>query len=284
MKDALIITNSDATAEVIRLARIGQHIVSWRPTLYDGPVDLTENLEVLLTALKWRKSASDVILWFGPDLSDQLRLLQLLDYFGAEEDERPCLWLIQAGGLLSRETVNTIHRHLALKRPVSPELLQLAKIAWYRFSAETPAAWAALLKEDVSALPFLRAAILRSLEELPSLHTGLGRTEMAALRAIGNGLQTRQDIFDAAQFDEEAPFISEQSFSRRLDMLAGSRMPLIKGMDSGAPVLTPLGADVAAGRSDAAAWRPVDCWLGGANITNSNLWRWDDLTCTLIAP
>jgi hypothetical protein len=285
MKDALIITNSDATAEVIRQARVGRNVVPWRAALYDGPVDLTQNLEVLLAALKWRGRASDVILWFGPDLSDQLRLLQLLDYFGAEEeDERPRLWLIQAGGLLSQETPSTIHRHLALRRPVSVRLLELAKVAWYSFSAETPAAWAELLNEDISALPFLRAAILRSLEELPSPQRGVGRTELAALRAIANGARTRGAIFAATQEDEEAPFISEQSFFRRLDRLAGSSTPLVTGMESAMPALTPLGLDVLAGRSDAAAWRPIDCWLGGANITNGNLWRWDDLTCTLIAP
>jgi hypothetical protein len=289
MKDALIITNGDVAAGIIRRRRIGREIAPWRDAQLDGPYEAEDCREELSALLEKHKRCREVVLWFGHDLHDQLQLLQLLHYFAAETADPARLSLIQAGRQLAQETASTIHRHLALKRPVTSGQLQLASRAWERFRAPTPAGWAALLGDDLAALPFLRAAILRSLEELPAPRTGLGRSELAALRAIANGARKRREVFAAAQEDEEAPFMDQEAFARLLDSLALPEAQLVEALGRGADpdpalVLTALGKDALAGRTDAAGRRRPDRWLGGTHLTSASLWRWDGATRTLIAP
>lgn len=325
MKDALIITNGDAAADVIRKARLAWNIVPWRDPLHEGPVELTGSLEELSAAraqylsarlhrnpeetraefcsrdaaLKKQRRSPVVILWFDPDLYDQLQLIQLLDHFLSFPEEAEELCLIQAGTSIGQETPGTIHRHLALTQRVSAAQLQLAKTAWTRFRAPTPIAWAALLADDLAPLPFLRAAILRSLEDLPAPGSGLGRSALTALAILARGVRKPADLFAAVQEEEEAPFMGDEIFFRLLEDLAGGETPLVAGLagdgpaargDSRAPrlaaelSLTAFGADVLAGRTDALARRTADQWLGGSHIASGSLWRWDAGTRSLIAP
>ena len=48
--------------------------------------------------------------------------------------------------------------------------------------------------------------------------------------------------------------------------------------------LTPLGANVLAGRDDFARPNRIDRWWGGTHLTNDALWRYDPMHEALIAP
>jgi len=50
-----------------------------------------------------------------------------------------------------------------------------------------PKQWQDLLNEDTSALPFLKGAILRQLEEFPDCKTGLSCTDYQALKIFAQG-------------------------------------------------------------------------------------------------
>ncbi|MGH6866532.1 MAG: hypothetical protein ACREDO_10270 [Methyloceanibacter sp.] len=320
----LIITNGDVAGELLRRALPGAEVLPWRDVLHDGPVPLTPNLEDLtairaeylagagggeLGAIIYELTSRDrgiaysasfdrAALWFEHDLYDQLQLLQVLDWFAANPRNDQSLLLVQAENYIGRETLETIAELARSEIPVSQEQLDLAQNAWLAFRQATPEPWTQLLQEDLSALPFLRQAVLRMLEELPG-PDGLSRTERQLLAAAQPGTLTALALFIAVQRQEEAEFMGDWTFWRLLDQLALAGEPLIEGLEA-APFqhdapdlaepylksvvrLTPLGKDVLAGRADWAAFNGIDRWWGGTHLTEDALWRWDFATQRLIA-
>lgn len=322
----LVITNGDAAGELLRRTLSGVEVLPWRDVLHEGPVPLTHSPEELTAvrvsylaeagagdvnalefdfAARYRGlSISDnftrVILWFEHDLWDQLQLLQVLDWFADHPREPETLLLVQTDDYIGRQKPETISEQVALARAVTQTELDLAVRAWSAFRQPTPEAWANLLREDLSALPFLRGAVIRMLEELPGAD-GLTRAERQVLAclATGSGL-TSVALFGATQKMEDAEFMGDWSFWRLLDGLALDPAPLIAGLDGAPfqvedkarmeayvksqPALTTLGKQVVEGQVDWALHHSIDRWWGGAHITNARLWRWDSETEHLIAP
>jgi hypothetical protein len=240
-----------------------------------------------------------VVLWFEHDLYDQLQFLQILDWFAAHPRDDGALTLIQAQDYIGRQTPEFIAKLAETGQTVSQAQLQLAKRAWSAFRQPTPQAWASLLGDDLDVLPFLRPAIIRMLEELPA-PDGLSRTERQMLANIEAGPILSLALFMTVQKQEEAVFMGDWSFWRMLDALALADEPLIAGLDAAPfqhdvpelakpyltslPTLTPLGADLLAGRADHAAANRIDRWWGGTHLSNDVLWRWDAEAQRLIAP
>jgi hypothetical protein len=312
----LVITNGDAAGELLRKTLQGTEILPWRDVLYEGPVPLTDTLEDLtairaeylagagggeLGSIEFELTARDsglslsprfdrVVLWFEHDLYDQLQLLQILDWFAAHPRDDGALKLVQTQDYIGRQTPEDIAKLTETGQTVSKAQLQLAKRAWSAFRQPTPEAWAGLLDDDLTALPFLRAAVVRMLEELPG-PDGLTRTERQILTTIQAGPITPLALFPAVQKQEEAVFMGDWSFWRLLDALALADAPLIAGLDAApfqhdAPelarpyltsqlTLTPLGEEVLAGRSDWLAINGIDRWWGGTHLTNDAVWRFD---------
>ena len=65
--------------------------------------------------------------------------------------------------------------------------LATASAAWQAYRSPTPEACFDLLRQDLSALPLLKPVLRDLLEELPSVSTGLGATEMRMLELIASG-------------------------------------------------------------------------------------------------
>lgn len=322
----LIITNGEAARDQMRAAGLGYDILCWRDILHEGPVPETQTLEELsairaqflaergwsevgplLAAFAERDAQlrnhtryDTVIVWLEHDLYDQLQLLQVLDFF-ASEPRRDGLCLIQAGRHLGQESPSALKRHLRLLEAVTPGQLELARLCWRAFRSPTPMRLAALLQFDITPLPFLRAAILRQLEELPAPLNGLTRTEDSILRAITQGLAQPRDLFADYSEGEEAAFMADWSFWHVLDQLSGGHSPLVAGLYgvSFSPQMgqeafeayvstelrvTNLGLNALNGKTDAAQHRRIDRWIGGVHLTNANLWRWDAGNRRLSAP
>jgi hypothetical protein len=323
----LIITNGDTAAEKMREGRINGEILCWRDVLHEGPVprmSMPEELSpIRADYLAWRgwgdadairdvfaerdgtmralSRFSDVTLWFEHDLNDQLQLLQVLDFLAPGEAAIGRCHLIQTGSYIGTEQPQRLRMHLKLRQPLGPDLLDLAQAAWSAYRAPSPMSWAALLRYDTSAMPFLRAAILRHLEEFPSAANGLSRTEHFILDAVRHGAETPGALFAAFQDSEETPFMGDWSFFAILDSLAGGAAPFISGLrgwtyspyfDEGqretylgsALRLTGLGVTTLSGKKDAIAFRRLDRWLGGVHLRNERCWRWDADARRLIAP
>jgi hypothetical protein len=322
----LVITNGDAAGELLRRALQGAEILPWRDVLHEGPVPLTDALEPLtaarveylagagggeIGAIEFELTARDrglamnpnfdrVVLWFEHDLYDQLQLLQVLDWFAEHPRDPGTLLLVQAEDYIGRQEPEAIEALAATATAVTKSQFDLAKRAWTALRQPTPEAWAKLLDEDLSALPFLKPAVVRMLEELPG-PDGLSRTERQMLATVEAGESiTALALFVAVQKQEDAEFMGDWSFWRLLDQLALADEPLIAGLEAapfqhGDPELakayltsrlslTSLGKAVLAGGADWTEHHVLDRWWGGTHLTEDALWRWDPEAEELIPP
>jgi hypothetical protein len=232
----------------------------------------------------------ELVLWFEADLYDQLQLLQVLDAL-ARLRPRSTPWLICVGELPARPrfaglgelTPGELAALWPLRRAVDAAQLALAQRAWAAFRAPEPRALAGLLSQDLTALPYLRDAVVRQLEELPGLRDGLGRRERAALTAVRDGARTREEVFRTTQAHEARPFEGDSTLFARLESLARPPRPLIATGRDGL-TLTSEGAEVLAGVADAVSLRGIDRWIGGTHLRAGAVWRYDPLGARLVEP
>lgn len=288
----LHLTNGDTAADVIRRTGVTGEIVPWRDVLHEGPVPAGLSLEGMadvrarfLAAWSGRpfaeifanlsarnatlRGARRVVLWFEHDLYDQLQLLQILATLAVQPETRAELICINTFpgvepflglGQLSPAQLATLWSQ---RRPVSAAQLTLGARAWNAFCSPDPSAVRKLLDGDLMALPFLRDALERFLEERPAPPTGLGRTEKQLLAAAQTGHQTFAEIFRANQGQEAAPFMGDTTVKSRLEALIHARTPLITREPCS---LTPAGQRVLAGEADARKLNGIDRWFGGVHL------------------
>lgn len=311
MKNILNITNGDCAVEIMQKANIPGVFLPWRDVLHDGPVPKGLSLERLSeiranfiieknwgpaeaikqdfierdNVLKSFEDYDKIILWFEHDLYDQLQILQLLDFFNQNRPESSNLSMIcidQYLGTLSPEEMAALYTH---KKPVTDKQLELSSIAWSAFRSKTPEPWEALLKIDTTALPFLKGAILRLLEEFPCIYTGLSRTAHQALKIISQGEQRPGRVFGASQNSEDRRFMGDSSFWEILHELLRSSPPLLilpVGKELTLPTspdqeltITPHGEEVLSGKRNWLDNTQINRWIGGVHLTPNNIWYWD---------
>jgi hypothetical protein len=126
-------------------------------------------------------------------------------------------------------------------------------------------------------LPFLAGAILRHLEQYPSVNTGLNRSETQLLNTVLSGIHAPVEIFNESQRAEERIFLGDTIFWGYMAAMLESRPPLLVER-SAAPrriEATAEAGKVVDGELDWIAINGIDKWLGGVHITAGNLWRWD---------
>jgi hypothetical protein len=316
----LHITNGDRAVDALGEARIDGSLLPWRDVLHEGPVphglSLDElrpvrarfiadqgwgDLESVLEQFAQRDAAvgayaahEEVVLWFEHDLYDQLQLIQLLAWFAERELAATRLSLVAAGQYLTELSTPALRAAFEQRGPVRREQLDLGRQAWRAFTAPDPLAIAALRRGDTTSLPFLADALLRLLEELPEVESGLSRTEAQALAAIGDGRSELRDAFVAAHIEaEERHFLGDVVFATVLERLAAGAEPLVRRRDGErlrAPrspddvepfwtshaVLTAAGRAVLDGRREWVEMGGVDRWLGGVRLRGREIpWRWD---------
>jgi hypothetical protein len=143
------------------------------------------------------------------------------------------------------------------------------------------AALAALLAaEPPPGLPFLAAALVRLLEELPAVGDGLARSERHVLEALAAGRSTPAELLLASVEAEEAPFLGDTWLFARVDDLGRGERPLVAADRT----LTLDGVEVLAGRLDRVEQIPIDRWLGGTQVRGPDPWRWDRTARRVRAP
>jgi hypothetical protein len=318
----LIITNGDSAADLLAAAGKRGRILPWRDVLHEGPIlsDLAASTRarVLYLAGRFALDEADVAaefaardailtahgsfdrieLWFEHDLFDQLQLLQILAFF-AETGRRDGLILVQADDFLGRQRPDTILRFAGKARPIGIEDLRFAEETWQALAAPTPEAVVERLVHADDRLPYVRPALKRFLEELPTPGSGLGRTEAAALAELGKTSSTAVDLFRAVLATEEAAFMGDLSFFRTIEDLAFSPTPLIDGLPP--PIgedferfrnahleLSMAGDDVMKGEDDNIALNGIHRWWGGTLLDASELapavWRYDRGRRRLLPP
>jgi hypothetical protein len=139
----------------------------------------------------------------------------------------------------------------------------------------------------VTDLPHLPAALMRHLQQFPSVRTGLSRTEQQALEAVARGLSRLQDVFVQANHNsEEAVFMGDAAFLSHLRGLTQGPRPLVRAtlpltLDADI-ALTDDGRRVLAGDADRVTLCGIDRWLGGVHLRGRGpVWRWNNRTGVL---
>ncbi|HEX7240581.1 MAG TPA: hypothetical protein VF263_09960 [Longimicrobiaceae bacterium] len=322
----LHVTNGGVAAELIRASGLGGDVLPWNDVLHDGPVpgglpleDLSAVRAGFISGRGWGaydevraelaardralvRSAerAETVLWFEHDLYDQLQILQVLDALaergGAERASLVCIGAfpgVEPFHGLGQLTPEQIASLFPGRVPVARAQLDLAQAAWAAFRSPDPTRIEDVLDGDTSALPFLRAALLRHLEQLPAVGDGLSRTERQLLEAVADGARGPREVFLADQAREEAVFMGDASLWEHVRELADGPEPLLRvegGGDFRLPrrgayadwfweqrlELTGAGRAVLRGEADRLAAGGVDRWLGGVHLRGRDLpWRWD---------
>ena len=128
-----------------------------------------------------------VELWFDMRPETQLQLVWLLDYFSSYPETVARLKL----RVINSEMIGLGPNALRKWRPALIDVIEkdlaTASAAWHAYRSPTPEACFDLLRQDLSALPLLKPVLRDLLEELPSVSTGLGASEMAMLEMIASG-------------------------------------------------------------------------------------------------
>jgi hypothetical protein len=322
----LTITNGDSAAELLAEAGHKGTIVAWQDVLHEGPVPrgygLTDLSRIRVDYLARRLGieAADVAagfaardaavlrhrdfarveIWLEHDLYDQLQLLQILAFFAGERRDGGVV-LVQADDFLGAQTAATILRFAAKARPMTANLLAVARAVWDEFGDATPLAISARVERGaIDGLPFMRPALIRMMEELPDSETGLGRTEATALAMLAERPTSGHDLFRGVIAREEAAFMGDVSFSELLLDLAHGGEPTIAGipeLDPNQPEpeslydwfalplsLTEFGQSVVRGEADQVATNGIDRWWGGTHLAGHDCWRYDREMGAVIAP
>ena len=331
----LHITNGDSAGGTLRQTDLPGDILTWKDILHEGPTPAGLSLEQMSkvraqfiadsafgtyddvlnsfmhrdTLLAQFAAHKEVVLWFEHDLYDQLQLIQLLDWFSHQHLGATTISLICINAFtgivnfvgLGQLNPTQLRSLYVTRRPLTEVEFRLGSAAWQAYCSPDPKKLEAFLRQDTSALPFLKAALLRHLEQFPALQSGLSRTERQILEVVTAGAYKPLEIFRAAQEKEESPFMGDTPFWFHLFSLCAGKKPLLKRADGGLftlpmgdshdsafrdqrLVLTGEGKKALDGQAD---WikinRGIDRWLGGVHLQGKNAtWRWDRQRATLV--
>ncbi len=324
----LHITNGDSAADLIKDAVFTGQILAWRDVLHEGPVPAGLELPQLsqvrgeyIAAQGWGtaheikasfaerdgimarfREHEEIVLWFEHDLYDQLQLIQLLAWFAQRERGATKLSLICLGeypGIhpfhgLAQLNVNQLAALFPVRHALSHKELNTGLRAWQAFTAPNPTELEKVLATNLTALPFLRKALLRHLQQFPSTFNGLARTEHQILAGVAAGHHSPDEIFSFDQAQEEAIFMGDWTLWNYLKHLCEVPEPLLR-VESGRQFLLPAniplpefqaqklflteaGQAVQAGELDAIEWNGIERWLGGVHLQGEEAaWRWDGI-------
>lgn len=324
----LHITNGDSAADSISRSDLKGHILPWRDVLHEGPVPAGLDLKALSAVrarfiagegwapetgapirfeerdsmLRLAEAREDVVLWFEADLYDQLQLIQLLDWFSEHPPrslnliclaEHPAVPRFVGLGQLSPGQMADL---FPTRQEVTPAQLKLGREAWAAFRAPIPSPLVDFLARDTAPLPFLTSALLRMLEEYPSVEAGLGRTEGQVLSALSQGAETFPAVFVATQDMESRAFMGDLTLWTRIGTLATGPAPAVRfGTQVGVPKtglpwngiplqLTSFGRAYLERTADFVRDHGLDRWIGGVQLSGHQVpWRWDREKSLLIS-
>jgi hypothetical protein len=295
----LIVTNGSGAVEALERAGIPGEKLPWNDVLHDGPVPADLDLTTLSAVrarfiadcgwggfdevreafrrrdarLQQTHDEDEVVLWFEHDLYDQLQLLQLLDWFGPPLRRPTRLSLICHARFVSEQPDARLRADFDARTAATDAQLALGRDAWAAVRAATPEAVIDVLNGDTDALPFLRPALVRFLEELPG-RDGLARSERQLLAAVADGAATVSEAFSRSQEHEHPRYLGDASFARYVDRLVQGAAPLLR-REGDRLTLTDVGRAVLEDREDRIRCNGLHRWWGGVRLAGETLWRWE---------
>ncbi|HUQ48116.1 MAG TPA: DUF1835 domain-containing protein [Gemmatimonadaceae bacterium] len=324
MSPVLHITNGDSAGGLIQESDIGGDVLAWRDVLHEGPVPAGLGLDDLSAVraeflaghglgelgklkrdfrerddtLRRFSDYDEVVLWFEWDLYDQLQLIQLLDFFAgfsAEQlsDTGTTLSLVAPGGYLGNLPADDFPVLMDGRGWITEDMLSLGRKAWDAFRSPDPRDVHRVQKEGTAVLPFLGDALLRALEEFPSVDNGLSRSERQILEAVAQNPQNFSEIFRGVANREDRVFCGDSIMAGYIQRMSDCKTPLIT-YQSGERIVAPRFDDdtIAFRNAEMALTEPgrqvlscdgdwigmggSDRWLGGVHLAGgAATWRWD---------
>ncbi|MCC6241597.1 MAG: DUF1835 domain-containing protein [Gemmatimonadaceae bacterium] len=330
----LHVTNGDVAAQGLARSGLPGDVLAWRDVLHDGPVPYDDDRSTFIRTraqfLADRRWATEleatedfearderfdgigaddaIMLWFEPDLYDQLQLIQVLSRLARREAHaRPTIAIAPADLMLGSVQPEKFRPLYEARRVIDETDLAHGAAAWAAYTSTTPASLFALVQQLDTAitsrtfagdahvrLPYLTATLRRVLEEYPDVDTGLSRSERQICEALAPGVMTLGKLYRASHHTSESwAWMSDASFAWYMQRLSDVAQPLIthtNGLRVLAPAgsgmelqafwdrtvqLTPFGSDVVRARIDHISANGVDRWIGGAHQTTAQHWRWD---------
>jgi hypothetical protein len=259
-----------------------------------------QRVRAMLGEAYWRlaRAPADydhIVLWFEHDLYDQAALVRVLANF-AQRKGLPRIDLISVDrfrgiarfiglGQLDAAQLASLWRK---RKRVTRRQLALGTRAWAALRALTPEPIEALLASGTSALPFLKPALRRHLQELPWTTDGLSLTERDALAALAKGPLTASQLFVDAQLKREpVPFMGDLFFwSVVRDLVEAPTPPVAVSAGTRRMAwprrrlrLTPTGRALLGGKVDWQGLSPLPRWVGGIPAgPGAPAWRWDPMS------
>ena len=262
-------------------------MLPWRDVLHEGPVRAGLSLEQLSReraafiaecgwaslpevelgfqqrdeALKSSKNREEIVLWFEHDLYDQLQLIQLLDWLA--QHPHPRLSLICEAEYVGHMLPARMRELFLIRKPVTAQQFREASKAWSAFTAPDPSGMDDL---RTSALPFLRAALRRLLQEYPWTVDDLSLLERRVVDALDQGPLHFVDLF--VRIRDEPVFVGDLVFQWRLEQMEKQGLVGHAGRTWTLKGRKPV--------------RRVPRWLGGVRVDAQCPWRWDPAAGKLV--
>jgi len=330
----LHVTNGSVALSRLHDLGVPGRIVPWDDVLHEGPVpaglshaalrrvraeflaidwgdaaEIERSLAARDAALAEATAGDEIVLWFEHDLYDQLHVLQVLAQLASIRPPRPGarVTAILADDYLAAQSDEQLAAWFAARRPLGPEQWDAAADAWTRFRAPEPTGLAGFAHPG--AWPSLRTSVRRHLQQFPSAHDGLSRTERQTLAAVAGSPLTVRETFRAANHAvEQAIFMGDAGWWSHIHRLVVAAHPLIRVAgerpsgwhdpdwwrdEPSAPrlELTESGRRVLAGELDHVALNGIDRWLGGVHLVAppastgakpDPIWRWNDRDASVL--
>lgn len=203
-------------------------------TRYGRPrEEVRANLEAADQLLSSAAAHDETVLWFEPDLYDQVILVFLLHTLGTAMHARcslicigdhPAVPRFTGLGQLSPEQLASL---FPTRAPVTPDMTRAATDAWCAFTAADDRALERLAQDGAATLPFVGAAAERYHAERPGAE-GLGRTARWIVEGLAERPRTAGDLFGSIQDLEPRPWLGDAMFYAMIADLAGGERPWVR--------------------------------------------------------
>ena len=317
----------DTSAKLLKQAGVPGEIIVWTDPVCEGPLpcDVSDDelravrakyisestrgaLATQTVADRFRKEDEalvrfseheEVVLWFDACLFDQALLVRQLDWFSRRDLGKTKLSLISVGefpgidrfcgpgDLMPKELASLLEK----RHEVTAAEKELARAAWAALRSPDPAAIEKVCEGDTSALPYLDGALMRYLQQYPSVRNGLNRLQNNALKAVATGHFQLVDIFVQVDHREDRPFVGDTTLWQCLDGMASGKHHLIfvngpgrlplwnppRNLAAWEVLVTETGVEVLEGKKDAIELNGINRWMGGVHLARGKpIWRWDE--------
>jgi hypothetical protein len=317
----------DSSAKIMKMSGLPGEVIVWCDMVCEGPLpgdmpdaarrairakyvsDSTRGALASQTVVeRFRKEDEalekfsehdEAVLWFDACLFDQSILVRQLDWFSRRDLGKTKLSLVCVGEFPGMERFcglgDLMPKELASlfdkRHEVTAAEKELARQAYAALRSPDPTAIEKVREDNTSVLPYLDDALMRYLQQYPSVRNGLNRLQNSALKAVATGHFQLVDIFVQIDHREDRPFVGDTTLWQCLDGMASGRHPLIfvngpgrlplwnppRNLAAWEVLVTETGIEVLEGKKDWIELNGINRWMGGVHLAKGKpIWLWDE--------